>query len=80
MLCKFDLPDLCEAIAPRPVWLVNPVGSQGNGVPLSEIHESYGVASRAYANVNQSERLSFRIEPDPIDSLIFEWAQKSLLA
>ena len=80
MLRKFDLPDLCEAIAPRPVWLVNPVGSQGNGVPLSEIHESYGIASRAYANVNQPERLSFRIEPDPIDSLIFEWAQKSLLA
>ena len=59
---------------------MNPVGSQGNGVPLSEIHESYGIASRAYANVNQPERLSFRIEPDPIDSLIFEWAQKSLLA
>jgi hypothetical protein len=79
MLPRFDLPELCGAIAPRPVWLVNTVGPQGNGIPLSETNESYKVATRAYANANQAEKLVFRVQSDSIDEVVVEWARKALV-
>jgi cephalosporin-C deacetylase-like acetyl esterase len=36
-LRKFDLPDICATVPPRPVWLLNAVGPQGNTLPLSEV-------------------------------------------
>jgi cephalosporin-C deacetylase-like acetyl esterase len=79
MLPGFDLPELCAAMVPRRVWLVNIVGPGGNGIPLSETNESYEVAARAYANANQAEKLAFRVESDPIDKVVLQWARQALV-
>ena len=78
MLRKFDLPELCAIQAPRPIWLVNSTGPRGNGLPLGEVGEAYGVATRAYSNVNRKENLSLRVESGPVDAAVLEWAQKTL--
>jgi len=67
LLAKCDLPEICALVAPRPVWLVNPVGAQGDPVPLTEIQASYPA----------SEKLSLRVQPGPLDTLLLEWAKKS---
>ncbi len=70
-LRKFDLPQICATIAPRPVWLLNSVGPQGKVLPLSAVHESY--------QANEIKSLSVRVEGNPIDNLIIEWRQKALV-
>jgi cephalosporin-C deacetylase-like acetyl esterase len=79
MLPTFDLPELCSTLVPRPVWLVNSVGPEGKGIPLSEATGSYKVAARAYESANQMERLAFRAEPDPIDAVVLEWVMKAVV-
>jgi len=78
MLREFDLPELSGAVAPRALWIVNPVGAQGDAVPLSDVHQSYTSAARAYKSASQPDKLCFRVEPDPIDTLVLEWAGKTL--
>ncbi|MBO0798458.1 MAG: hypothetical protein J2P31_06515, partial [Blastocatellia bacterium] len=75
---KFDLPQICAALAPRPVWLVNTVGAQASGLALSETRERYRIAARAYQLAGQPDRLSFRVTPEPIDNLVSEWVKKAL--
>ncbi len=79
ILRKMDLPELCASLVPRPVWLVNPVGPTRNALTLSEIHESYEVAIRAYAHDNQDRRLSLRVEPTPADQVALAWMRKVLV-
>jgi hypothetical protein len=68
LLREFDLPELCAAVAPRPVWLLNSLGPQGEPLPASD-------ARQAYRNAGQ---ISFRVQPDPIDEVILEWARQTL--
>lgn len=79
ILRKLDLPDLCASLAPRPVWLVNPVGPTRNPLALSDITESYEVAIRAYAHENQDEKLSLRVEPNPANETALAWMRKVLV-
>jgi len=75
---KFDLPQICSTLAPRPVWLVNTVGAQASGLALSETRERYRIAARAYQGAGQPDRLSFQVTPEPIDNLVSEWVKQAL--
>src|SRR5262249_13188218 len=44
----FDLPDLVAALAPRPVWLVNPVNAMGYRAGLAEVGNQYARARAAF--------------------------------
>jgi pimeloyl-ACP methyl ester carboxylesterase len=45
----YDLPDLLAAIAPREVWVVNPVDAVGNMVRASEAESKYSSLNRPSA-------------------------------
>jgi cephalosporin-C deacetylase-like acetyl esterase len=64
LLQHFDLPEVCTAIAPRPLWLLNPTDAEGAGLPSSHVMERY--AKVAEANFH------CRIEPDS-DKVLAEW-------
>jgi cephalosporin-C deacetylase-like acetyl esterase len=78
-LKKFDLPEICATIAPRPLWFVNTVGPNRNQLPLSDVQQRYGIVIRAYENANRPKQLLFRVEPTPIDDLVLEWLEKAFL-
>ncbi len=79
MLPKLDLPELCAALIPRPVWFVNTTGPQGDVIPLSDVRASYEAVIQTYSKANREENLSFRVEPDLTNELIVEWAQKAVV-
>lgn len=79
LLPTLDLPELCAALATRPVWLVNTIGPQANGVPVSEMRAAYEPAIQAYSRAGREENIAFRVEPELTDDLVLEWAQKTLL-
>ncbi|HZQ51227.1 MAG TPA: acetylxylan esterase [Bryobacteraceae bacterium] len=65
LLEHFDLPEVSAAIAPRPLWLLNPVDPKGTDLSLSQITERYG---------KPAANLSFRIEPDS-NKVFGEWVR-----
>ena len=79
MLPKFDLPELCTHIAPRPLWLLNGVGAQGAGIAVSDTEKRYEKAKQAYEKMNHSDKLAIRVEPGPVYSVIVEWLQKAVV-
>ncbi|MGI8962504.1 MAG: alpha/beta hydrolase [Bryobacteraceae bacterium] len=78
-LKRLDLPEMCAAVAPRPVWFVNTIGPHGDQLPLSAVRGRYGVAARVYEENNGPNQLSFSVESDSIDKVAVEWLQKALL-
>ncbi len=78
-LQKFDLPEICSTLAPRPVWLVNSTGPQANVLRISAVREKYKIAADAYAQANERDRLAFRVEPRPIHRLVAEWVKSALV-
>jgi hypothetical protein len=78
ILRKFDLPEICSAIAPRPVWLLNTVGAQGEPLPLGTTRPKYEVAQRAYQTAGQPDRLKIRVESTPIRDLLSNWTRATL--
>jgi cephalosporin-C deacetylase-like acetyl esterase len=78
ILRKFDLPGVCSAIAPRPVWLLNTAGPQDEGLALDETRRHYEVAERAYRDAGQQDRLMFRVDDAPIGKLLQEWTRAAL--
>jgi hypothetical protein len=79
ILKKFDLPDLCANLAPRPLWLVNTLGAQGKGIALSDVRERYGKALQAYVNAKQTENFAIRVQPGSMDGTVAEWLKKAVL-
>jgi hypothetical protein len=67
LLKHFDLPELCSVVSPRPVWLLNPVGPNGEALPLSAVSSNYGKAAKV------------RVESTPPDIVFGEWTQAMLL-
>jgi cephalosporin-C deacetylase-like acetyl esterase len=78
-LKKFDLPEICATVAPRPVWFVNTVGPHRNQLALSDVRQRYAIAARAYESANRPNQLSFRVGPVPIHAVVLEWIDKSYL-
>ena len=56
----YDLPDLVAALAPREVWVVNPVDAAGNVVQSRQAESKYSFAQQAFHVAGQSNRLHFR--------------------
>lgn len=79
MLNKLDLPEICAALAPRPLWLLNSSGPSGAIIPFSGMSESYQVTRRAYAHAGQQERFRLRVEPEPAEDVLIEWTRKTLV-
>jgi len=65
LLEHFDFPEVSAAIAPRPLWLLNPVDPKGTDLPLSQVTERYG---------KHASNLSIRIEPDS-NKVFGEWVR-----
>lgn len=65
LLQHFDLPEISAAVAPRPLWLLNPVDPKGTDLPLSQVTERYG---------KHASSLSVRIEPDS-NKVFGEWVR-----
>jgi hypothetical protein len=72
------LPEICSAIAPRPVWLLNAVGAQGEPLPLSTISPKYEVAKRAYQAAGHQGRLTIRVDSIPVKDLVRDWTRAVL--
>ena len=47
-LIDFDLPDLVSVVAPRHVWISDPITSTHTSIPQSEFLEAYGPALKAF--------------------------------
>ena len=45
-LRQYDLPDLVAALAPRPVWIVDPVNPLGTPLPIEAMGQTYGNMAR----------------------------------
>ena len=56
----YDLPDLVAVLAPREVWVVNPVDAVGNVVQSRQAESKYSFAQQAFHVAGQSNRLHFR--------------------
>jgi cephalosporin-C deacetylase-like acetyl esterase len=57
-LLEFDLPDLVGAIAPRTVWISDPITSTGSAVVHSEMAREYDAAAKAFTLAG-----SLRLQP-----------------
>ena len=60
-LAVYDLPDLAAALAPRPLWLVDPVNALGRPLNAAEVEAAYEPVKKAYAS--QPERLMLETKP-----------------
>lgn len=49
VLGKYDLPDMVAALAPRPVWIMDPTPPVGEPLPPREARKVYAYAAEAYA-------------------------------
>jgi cephalosporin-C deacetylase-like acetyl esterase len=56
----YDLPDLVAALAPREVWMVNPVDAVGQVVRSRQADSKYTFAQQAFRLTGQPDRLHFR--------------------
>ena len=56
----YDLPDLVAALAPREVWMVNPVDAVGKVVQSRQAESNYTFAQQAFSLTGQPDRLHFR--------------------
>ncbi len=56
----YDLPDLVAALAPREVWMVNPVDAVGQVVRSRQAESNYAFAQQAFRLTGQPNRLHFR--------------------
>ena len=56
----YDLPDLVAALAPREVWMVNPVDAVGHVVRSQQAESNYTFAQQAFRLTGQPNRLHFR--------------------
>jgi cephalosporin-C deacetylase-like acetyl esterase len=78
LLQHFDLPDICSTMAPRPLWLLNPVDPKGDGIALSELTERYAKAAKAYAILQRTEHFSLHVEPEQSNNVFDKWVKATL--
>lgn len=79
MLKNFDLPDLGAHVAPRPLWLVNPLGAQGTELALTDLQQSYASVKQAYATANNPGRFVSRVQPGSLDEAALDWVRNALV-
>ncbi|MDB5389291.1 MAG: alpha/beta hydrolase, partial [Planctomycetaceae bacterium] len=79
ILKKFDLPELCRHVAPKPLWIVNSVGPKGSQLALSDVAEKYGKVRQTYGTATQTGKFVLSVEPGPIDRVVLDWVQKAVV-
>ncbi|HTV55976.1 MAG TPA: acetylxylan esterase [Terriglobia bacterium] len=76
ILRKFDLPELVAALSPRPCWLLNAVGSQGEVLAESSIRQSY--RQRLGDRAPFPGNLRLVIQPDQdAEQVYLEWLART---
>ncbi len=75
VLRDFDLPDLAAALAPRPLWIVDPRTPTGALVPTDRARTEYAPAVRAYERRREPEdlRIVHRPEGWRLDRVYASW-------
>jgi len=75
VLRDFDLPDLAAALAPRPLWIVDPQTPTGARVPTERALTECAPATRAYERTGRPAafRVLQRPEGWPLDKLYASW-------
>jgi cephalosporin-C deacetylase-like acetyl esterase len=75
VLRDFDLPDLAAALAPRPLWIVDPRTPTNALVSVDRARSEYAPATRAYerAGPPSAFRVVHRPEGWPFDELYAPW-------
>jgi cephalosporin-C deacetylase-like acetyl esterase len=63
-LRHFDLPDLVGSLAPRPCWLMNTAGAQGERLPESVLRERFSAALDYYVKNGGEGKLRFLVQGD----------------
>jgi hypothetical protein len=73
VLLDFDLPDLAAALAPRPLWIVDPRTPTGALVTTDRARNEYAPATRAYERQPAAFRVLHRPEGWPLDRVYASW-------
>lgn len=79
LLQHFDLPEICSAVAPRPVWVRNPVGPNGAALPLSAARDRYAHTLKTYANAQSVDRFSLDVGLDGMRQTFPKWVKAALV-
>ncbi len=78
LLKHFDLPELSTAIAPRPIWLMNPVGANGKSLSLSETMQFYDSTAKSYAAQNAASKFAVHVDPEGRSTVFRSWLKDGL--
>jgi hypothetical protein len=78
LLQHFDLPAICATIAPRPIWLLNPIDPRGNSLPLSQLTGKYDKTAQAYATLQHPDQFSLHVEPERNNKVFSKWVKATL--
>lgn len=78
LLKHFDLPELSASIAPRPIWLMNPAGANGEPLSLSETMQTYATTAQTYAKQNAAAGFSVHVDPNGMDKIFRDWLKTEL--
>ncbi|HSD27579.1 MAG TPA: alpha/beta fold hydrolase [Vicinamibacteria bacterium] len=75
VLRDFDLSDLAAALAPRPLWIVDPRTPTGGLVPTDRARAEFAQASRAYERAGQPAALRVLHRPEgwPLEKVYASW-------
>jgi hypothetical protein len=69
---EWDLPDFGAAIAPRPLWLLNPVDSMGKNADWRTVKARYRSASMVSAKLGGVCRVSV-LRPAEVPTAVARW-------
>ena len=75
ILKDFDLPDLAAALAPRPLWIVDPRSPTQALVAVDRARTEYELAVRDYERTGQPDdfRVLHRPEGWPVPEVYGDW-------
>jgi hypothetical protein len=75
VLRDFDLPDLAAAVAPRPLWIVDPRTPTGALVPMDRARTEFAPATRSYERAQAPAAFHILQRPEgwPLDRVYTAW-------
>jgi pimeloyl-ACP methyl ester carboxylesterase len=75
VLLDFDLPDVAAAIAPRPVWIVDPRTPTLAAASIEQVSKEYESARQSFTRAGKGDSLRIleRIVGQPFERLYADW-------
>jgi hypothetical protein len=70
-LRHFDLPQVAATLAPRPIWLLNPAGANGEALTLDTIQQKSAPVKAAYNRTPGDFRIL--VSPGGRQGAVAEW-------